>query len=100
MIRQHDRTATRSWHWDIDSSTRAKFLVTLTRGEYSHDGKCEIFLDDIDVQYLRTQLDVPLDVGNCVYFEREDMSEVTRERLELHGRRAMEESGWVDELIW
>lgn len=100
MIRHPDRTATRSWLWSIDSSTVAQFVVGLSRGEYSHDGKCEVFVDSFEVRYLRAQLDVPLAVGNCVYFDREDMSEKTRERLEVHGRKALDESGWLDELIW
>lgn len=100
MIRQPDRTATRSWHWDIDSSTRAKFRVTLSRGEYSHDGKCEIAVDDIELVHVGIQLDYPSGPDNFIFIDANEMCSLARERLELHGRRAMEESGWLDELIW
>ncbi len=95
-----DRTACRPWHWDIDSSTRAKFRVTLSRGEYSHDGKCEISVDGFDLVHVGVQLEWPSNSDNFVYIDADEMSQLARERLVLFGRRAMDESGWLDELIW
>lgn len=100
MIRHPDRTATRTWHWDIDSSTRAKFRVEVTRGDYAHDGKCELTITDFELVHVGLQLDYPSNADNFIFIDAGEMCLLARERLEKFGRRALDESRWLEEFNW
>lgn len=105
MIRQATpQTKTIEWGWDSEEpsgiGTGIFFEVMIGLGEESHDGKRERFVDGFRLLRIAVQLDVPFVAGNYVLIPEASLREDDHETLERHGRKAFDESGYLDKLIW